>query len=107
VKDDKLYLIHILESIELILQYTSEGRDFFFKDKKTQDAVIRNLEVIGEAAKRISDNIRDITPSVKWKRIAGLRDVLIHQYEGVDLDKLWAIVESELPSLKKTLMELP
>lgn len=103
MKDDKLYIIHIQESIERIFQYTAEGRNVFLADRKTQDAVIRNLEIIGEAAKRISDKTRGLAPAIQWKRIAGLRDVLIHQYEGVDLEKVWSVVEKELPSLKELL----
>lgn len=103
MKDDKLYIIHIQESIELISQYTVEGREAFFQDRKTQDAVIRNLEIIGEAAKRISGKTRALAPAIQWKRIAGMRDVLIHQYEGVDLEKVWSVVEKELPPLKESL----
>jgi uncharacterized protein with HEPN domain len=107
VRDDKLYIIHILESIDLILQFTAEGREVFFNDRKTQDAVIRNLEIIGEAAKRVAEKNRSLAPSVQWKRIAGMRDVLIHQYEGVDLEKVWSVVEKELPNLRETLRKLP
>jgi uncharacterized protein with HEPN domain len=106
VKDDKLYIIHIQESIELIFQYTTEGRGFFLRDRKTQDAVVRNLEIIGEAAKRVSEKTRSLSTSVQWKRIAGLRDVLIHQYEGVDLEKVWSVVEKELPILKESIRKL-
>lgn len=106
MKDDKLYIIHIQESIELIFQYTAEGRETFFHDRKTQDAVIRNLEIIGEAAKRVSSKTRGLAPAIQWKRIAGLRDVLIHQYEGVDLEKVWSVVEKELPNLKELLKKI-
>ncbi len=68
-----------------------------------QDAVLRNLEVIGEAAKRMDDRFRAAHPEVPWRALAGLRDVLIHQYEGVDLEKVWAIVEEDLPALKSAL----
>ncbi len=100
MKDDALYVIHILESIERILQYTAEGRDAFFSDIKTQDAVVRNLEIIGEAAKRIPEQTRALYPAIQWRRIAGMRDVLIHQYEGVDLEKVWAAIENDMPALK-------
>lgn len=101
MKDPKLYLIHMKECIEHIEKYTATGRGVFFADDKTQDAVIRNLEILGEAAKRVPDEIRRQLPEVPWRRVAGLRDVLIHQYEGVDLEEVWKIVEKDLPLLKR------
>ena len=71
----------------------------FRRDEKTRDAVLRNLEVIGEAAKRIPDDIRALHPGIDWRRIAGLRDVIAHAYFGIDEGILWDIVESKVPSL--------
>jgi uncharacterized protein with HEPN domain len=71
-----------------------------------QDAVLRNFEVIGEAAKRLDDAFRSAHPEVPWRALAGLRDILIHQYEGVDLEKVWAIVERELPTLRQAIAGL-
>ncbi len=65
-----------------------------------QDAIIRQLEILGEAGKRLSSALRDATPQVPWRRICGLRDVLIHNYMGVDLEAVWSVVESEIPVLK-------
>ena len=76
MKDDKLYLIHIIECLQKIRDYTAEGEDVFHKDGKTQDAVIRNFEIIGEAAKRVSQTTRDKDPDIPWQRLAGFRDVL-------------------------------
>jgi Uncharacterized conserved protein len=102
VKDDRLYLIHILESLGKIEDYTRGGRDAFMDSPMAQDAVIRNFEVIGEAVKRIPDSLKQEHPDIPWRRISGLRDVLIHQYMSVDLEAVWAIVEEELPEFRQT-----
>lgn len=101
MKDDRLYLIHILESLGKIEDYTRGGRDAFMGSPLVQDAVIRNFEVIGEAVKQIPDSLKLEHPEIPWRRIAGLRDVLIHQYMSVDLDAVWAIVDGELPEFRQ------
>jgi uncharacterized protein with HEPN domain len=106
VKDDHLYLIHIMECIQRIEEYTKDGRDDFMDSSMKQDAVIRNFEVIGEAAKRLSPNRRDFYPGVPWRRISGFRDLLIHNYMGVDLNEVWNIVENDLPELKQLIMTI-
>jgi uncharacterized protein with HEPN domain len=105
-KDPRIYLAQILERIERIFSFTAEGKDSFFESAMTQDAVIRNLEVIGEAAKRVPDDYRKSHPSIPWRTIAGLRDVLIHQYEGVGLDQVWKVVEKDLPILKNSIQAI-
>ena len=102
MKDPRVYLVHVAECIDRIQGYTKPGQESFFGDTKTQDAVIRNLEVIGEASKRIPASFREANPAISWKWFAGPRDVLIHQYEGVDLNQVWRIVESALPDRKST-----
>lgn len=99
MRDDGLYLIHILESGDRIRQYTQAGREAFLQSTMAQDAVIRNYEIIGEAVKQISSNFRGQNPQVDWRRIAGLRDVLIHDYTGVDLEEVWTITIDKLPEL--------
>ncbi len=103
MKDDKLYLIHVRDSINLIIAYTEKGRDDFFSDRKTQDAVIRNIEIIGEAIKNISPKLRASYPDIPWRLLAGMRDKMIHEYFGVNLDLVWETVERDLPELLKNI----
>jgi len=100
MKDDRVYLLHIRDCLARIGQYTQEGRAGFLRDIKTQDAVLRNLEVIGEAVKNLSPAFRDAHPAVPWKRIAGMRDLLIHRYFGVKLETVWDVVSRELPGFR-------
>ena len=100
MNDDKLYLLQILECMRQIQEYTRSGREAFMCTRMAQDAVIRNFEIIGEATKRVSDTLREKHPELPWRRVAGFRDVLIHQYDRVDLDEVWNIVEREVPDLK-------
>jgi uncharacterized protein with HEPN domain len=105
-KDPRVYLAHILECILKIERFTQVGRAVFLKDELVQDAVLRNFEVIGEAAKRLDDTYRADHPQIPWRAIAGLRDVLIHQYEGANLQQVWNIVEKDLPGLKNSIKGL-
>ena len=74
MKDERVYLLHALEAIDAVLSYTEDGREGFFADRKTQDAVIRNIEIIGQAVKGISDETRALESAVPWRQIAGMRD---------------------------------
>ena len=105
-KDPRVYLAHIMECIQKIERFTEGGKESFLQDELTQDAVLRNFEVIGEAAKQLDDVYRANHPEIPWRAIAGLRDVLIHQYEEVDLAKVWAIVEKDLPGLRQSIADL-
>jgi uncharacterized protein with HEPN domain len=100
-RDERLCLDDIVRAIDRILEYTAEGRDAFFADSRTQDAVIRNLEVIGEAIRGVSPATRAHHPAVPWKQIAGTRDRVIHGYFTVDLEIVWEIVEKELAELRR------
>jgi uncharacterized protein with HEPN domain len=106
MKEDRIYLLHIAEAIADIQNYVSGGKITFYSTKMIQDAVIRNLEIIGEAVKNISPDTRKLAPEVPWKNIAGLRDVLIHDYFGVDLDTVWLVVENRLPILSQHIFQL-
>jgi uncharacterized protein with HEPN domain len=98
---DRLFLGHILEAVAAIESFTPEGRAYFMADRKTQSAVVRQIEIIGEAVKNLSADLIANESVVPWRQIAGTRDRLIHAYFKVDLDAVWAMVEQDLPSLKE------
>ena len=99
MKDDRLYLIHIKECIERVIMYTEEGKDVFFADIKTQDAVMRNLQILAESTQRLSDSLKELHPEVDWRNISGFRNVAVHEYLSIDLKMIWDIVEQDLPVL--------
>jgi len=101
VKDPAVYLRHIRDAIARIEKYTAEGRDAFFGDSMVQDAVIRNLEVIGEAVKDLPPELKRRHPEMPWRSITALRNVLIHEYFGVDLEIVWRVVQRRIPTLKR------
>ncbi len=107
MRDPYLYIEDIINSIKKIKRYTA-GMSFgdFIRDEKTIDAVIRNLEVVGEAAKNVPEEIRQKYPQIPWKEVAGMRDRLIHAYFGVDLEIVWQTIVSDLPKLESELVKI-
>jgi uncharacterized protein with HEPN domain len=107
-RDFEVYLEDILQAIRKVHDYTAGlTRESFAQDAKTIDAVIRNLLIIGEAAKMVPESVRTEYSVVEWKKMAGLRDILAHHYFEVDLDIVWDIVQNKLPALKRDLSERP
>jgi len=102
IKNDRVYLDHILEAIDKIQNFTNEISRFDFdRNVMIQDAVIRNVEIIGEATKKISKSLRLSHQEIPWTEIAGMRDKLIHDYFDVDIDVVWKTIEVDLPLLKE------
>lgn len=106
MKSDAVYLQHILEAIAKIESYVAVGHDVFMSTSHWQDAVIRQFEIIGEATKALSEGLRASHPDIPWRRVTGLRDVLIHHYFNVDLLALWDLTQTELPIFKKHIISI-
>jgi uncharacterized protein with HEPN domain len=100
LKDDRTYLLHLRDAIFKVEQYAAVGKQAFLAESHWQDAIIRQLEIIGEASKRLSPLVREKASEIPWRRICGLRDILIHNYMGVDIEAVWAVVEVSIPPLK-------
>jgi uncharacterized protein with HEPN domain len=101
VKDDRPYLIQILERLDRIEKYTQGGREAFLASTLIQDAVLYNLQTLAESTNRLSATLRDAHPEVNWRGIAGFRNILVHGYLGVDVEQVWLIVERELAALRR------
>lgn len=98
-----VYIADIVNRLERIERYTWEGRDVFLASELIQDAVLRNFQVIGEAAKRIPNEFRQEHEQVPWRRMTGFHDVIVHDYADVILEEVWLTIERDLPALKHTL----
>lgn len=105
-KDYGIYVQDIATAIDRIEKYTSGGKSEFFSDGKTQDAVIRQFSVIGEASARLSPSMKAKHPRIPWKNIIGMRNIIIHDYAEVDLPIVWDTVRNGLPKLKKAILKM-
>ncbi|OIP90890.1 MAG: hypothetical protein AUK24_03695 [Syntrophaceae bacterium CG2_30_49_12] len=100
-RDPRLYLDDILEAITQIREYTAlTDYEAFAQDRKTQDAVVRNLEIIGEAAGRLPESIKVGATDIEWRKIVGLRNILVHEYFGISLPVIWDVVQNKLRPLE-------
>jgi len=105
-RSERLYLADILEAIDKILGYTSAGKEAFLSDSRSQDAVLRNVEIIGEAVRGVTEGTRAVHPEVPWREMAGMRDRVIHDYFRVDLDVVWDVVSQDLRPLREKIADL-
>lgn len=105
-KKPEVYLADMLQYGRRIVRYTASGRADFFVNPMVQDAVMRNFEVVGEAASRVPQDLRTATPQIPWRSVVGFRNVLIHGYSGVSLEEVWEIVQNTLPELLQALESL-
>ena len=106
-KRDQVYITHMLECIQRIEEYVSEGQEFFIQTVMVQDAVLRVLQVMAESSQRISDQAKADCPGIDWRSISGFRNILVHDYlGGIDIELIWQVIEQELPTLKKALAKI-
>lgn len=103
MKDDRVYLEHIRECLDWIARFTTGGREEFLSDRKTQSAVLRELQVMAESTQRLSDSLKEQHPEVSWQGIAGFRNVLVHDYLGIKPARVWQIIENDLPVLREAI----
>lgn len=103
MKDDSVYVRHIAECIRRVEENTHKGRNEFMQSHTLQDAVLRNLQTLSEATQRLSDAIKAKHPGIEWSRIAAFRNVLVHNYLGIDLDIIWDITQREIPELRRVI----
>ena len=100
-RDPLVLLLHIRDALDCIERYTVDGKGAFLADEKTQDAVIYNLAIIGEAVKKLPPALRHSHPSIPWKSIAGMRDIVVHDYDSSEVSRVWAVVRKDLPRLRR------
>jgi uncharacterized protein with HEPN domain len=106
MKDDAVYLRHIQECIRRIEEDVAGGRQVFMASHTVQDAVLRNLQTLAESARRLSAAAKAAQPEVEWRTVAAFRNVLVHEYLGVDLDEVWQIVQRDVPDLKRAILAM-
>ncbi len=106
MKDDTVYLRHIMECIRRIEDNIAEGRDQFLKSHTLQDAVLRNFQTMSESTQRLSDDMKATKPEIEWYRISAFRNVLVHDYLGIDVERIWEITQRDIPPLKRAVLAM-
>ena len=106
MKDDAVYLRHVQECIRRIEENVADGRDRFLASHTLQDAVLRNLQTMAESTQRLSEDLKAKYPDIEWDRIAAFRNILVHDYLGVDIERVWEITQREVPQLKQTILTM-
>jgi uncharacterized protein with HEPN domain len=106
MKDDRVYLSHILDCIRRIEENTAGGKDAFFASHTLQDAVLRNLQTLAESTQRLSEKLKMRHPEVEWRRIGAFRNILVHDYLGIDMERIWEITQRDVPALKTTVLRM-
>ncbi len=101
-KDNRVYIEHMLECIQNIHEYI-DCKESFFSTRLIQDAVVRNLQIMAESSQRLSDDLKSQYDFIPWRAISGFRNILVHDYLGVDLDVIWSVIEQDVPALEKAL----
>ena len=105
-KDDTVYLRHILECIRRIVEDTGAGQEHFMASRTGQDAVLRNLQVMAESTQRLSETAKATKPEVEWRKIVAFRNILAHDYLGIDMDTIWDITQRDVPELKGAIEDI-
>ena len=100
---DRTLLAHILQCMDRIRNYTNGQRETFYGSHMVQDAVVRNLQILAESTQRLSEGLKTTEPAVPWGAIVGFRNILTHNYLGIDLNAVWSVVETDLPQLKSVI----
>jgi uncharacterized protein with HEPN domain len=106
MKDDTVYLRHVQDCIRRIEENVAGGRDKFLESHTLQDAVLRNLQTMAESTQRLSEDLKAKYPGIEWRRIAAFRNVLVHDYLGVDIERVWEITQREVPQLKEAILAM-
>lgn len=106
MKNESVYLSHILDCIGRIEVDTASGREAFLESHTLQDAVLRNLQVLAESTQHLSDAIKSTQPAMNWLEISAFRNVLVHDYLGIDLEAIWNITQRDIPDLKKATLSM-
>ena len=100
MKDDRVYLEHIVRCISRIEEYTAKGREDFFSSSMAQDATLRNLQTMAESTQRLGDHLKAQYPDIDWRALSGFRNVLVHDYLGIDIEFVYQAIQEHMPYLK-------